>query len=197
MAFRLIQADQNIIDPVQFILEGPEPVDGFNGSNKIPIQFPPRIRSKTKSSNFEIKDNKGFYEPVAIWRGATGTQISIEFKYVVTGGNWGIAKISDTVHDVMGYFYRNVAVQNKEAILPLVTVVMYEIVPKAGNELSKWRIETATVNYSDEIIIKDNLIYPQVTTIALSMVMVTRIIARGEKAKQRLKAPDKALKEWY
>jgi hypothetical protein len=197
MAFRLIQADQRIIDSVQFVMEGPPPVDGFFGGGKIPIQFPPRIKTKTKTGNYQLMDNKGFYEPVAVWRGATGTQITVEFKYVVTGGPWDITKISNAVHDIMGYFYRNVAVQIQETFLPLIKVIMYKIVPKAGNETSRWRVENATVNYSDELIFDDGDIYPQVTTVTLTMVMVTRIVAKSEKAKQKLKAPDKALKEWY
>jgi hypothetical protein len=85
---------------------------------------------------------------------------------------------------------------NKEAQLPLVQVRLYKIAPEV-TEISKWRIESAQVDYSDELIIDGKDIYPQVTTITLTMMMVTQIRELKEKAKQRLKAPKTAKKEWY
>jgi len=207
MAFRLIPADQRIVDSVKLFMDDPappgsSPVDGWPlGSGEIPIQFPPRVKSKNKSGNFQLKDEKGFYEPVAIWKGASGTQISVELKYVVTSNAqsvtpWTISRISDIVHNVMGYFYRNVNSFNKGAQLPLIQVRLYKIIPEVTT-ISKWRIESAQADYSDELIIDGKDIYPQVTTITLTMMMVTQIRPLKEKAKQRLDAPERAKKEWY
>lgn len=197
MAFRLIQADQNILDKIQLFMEDPEPVDGWTtGSGKIELQFPPRIKSKSKSAQYKVEE-KGFYEPVAVWKGATGTKIDVELKYVVTGGKWNIKKISDIEHNIMGYFYRSViTLRSRRALPPLIRVALYKVVPDSPN-ISKWRLENASSSYSEELIIDGNDIYPQVVTISLAMVMVTRIVDVDGRPKVPIDAPDKPLKEWY
>jgi hypothetical protein len=203
MAFRLIQADQNIINSVKLTLEDPEPVDGWPlGSGDIPIQFPPRVKTKSKAGNWHIKADTGSWEPIAVWKGAMGTKITIELKYVVTGGGpaggpWDVDRVSKIIHNIMGYFYRPVAIKGKKVKVPVLKATLYEISPEAS-EICTWRIEDASVAYSDELILDNGKTYPQVSTVTLQCMMITKIKGKKEKTgKNQVEAPDQPKKEWY
>lgn len=162
--------------------------------SEIPIQFPPRVKSKNKTSNWVIKD-KASYEPEAVFKGSDAAKLTVELKYLVTGGAWGISTISKSIHTIMGYFYRTV--QDGKSGAPLVKVILYEICPEKPT-VSTWRLDDANIIYSDEIVHQDGLSYPQLSTATLSLSMLTQIGDTQGGAKQPLSlAADFPKKEWY
>ena len=198
MAFMMIDADQTILNNVKLIMTKPDPIDKWFGTGEIPLQFPPRIRGNSKSMNWIVEDTES-YEPIAKLQGAKETKLNLELVYVVGAGTgWGVQKISQTVHDIMGYFYRSIrAGQGGQA--PLIQIKLYEVAPEVGKK-SNWRINDANITQTDELIIDNGKIYPQVTTVALDMSMVTQIAnEQGKNPKQSgyKKAPLKPKKEWY
>jgi len=163
-------------------------------SSEIPIQFPPRIKSKNKTSNWILED-KASYEPEAVFQGSDATKITLELKYLVTGGKWGIETIAKSVHTIMGYFYRTV--QEGANGAPLVQVILYEICPDKP-EVSTWRLDDASITYSDELVQQNGLVYPQLVTATLSLSMLTKIGDSTGNYKQNLTlAADFPKKEWY
>lgn len=164
-------------------------------STEVPIQFPVRIKSKNKTSNWVIKE-KASYEPEVVFKGADATKITLEIKYLVTGGKWGIETIAKSVHTIMGYFYRTVQEGSQGA--PLVQLILYEVCPDKP-EISTWRMDDASMAYSDELVKQGALVYPQLITATLSLSMLTRI---GDST-GRFKQGNIALaagfpkKEWY
>ena len=207
--FSTIQADQDIINKVQiFIVDssitggGADPINEWPlpSRGRVLLQFPPRIKGNSKQSRWKEEDVTS-YEPVAFWIGSSATKLSIELKYVVTGGDWGVDKIAKTVHTIMGYFYR--PVQGKQKVSPpLIQLILYEIAP-AISKMSTWRMDSASVDQSDELILDLGKTYPQVTTIKMDLQMVTKIGADasdGDSVRQ-LKETDFVSniprKEWY
>ena len=65
-------------------------------SSDIPIQFPPRVKSKNKTSNWVLEDKES-YEPEAVFKGSDATKLTVELKYLVTGGKWNIQTISKSI----------------------------------------------------------------------------------------------------
>jgi len=207
--FEQIEADRNIVDKVQiFIVDnsiaggGADPIDEWPlpSRGRIELQFPPRILSNSKASRWKEEDVTS-YEPIAFWMGSSATKLSIELKYVLTGGPWGADKISKTVHTIMGYFYR--PVQGKQKVAPpLIQLILYETAP-AITKMSTWRLDQASVSHSDELILDLTKAYPQITTIKMDLQMVTKIGADASDAEsvRQLKdtqfVPNVPRKEWY
>jgi hypothetical protein len=204
--FSKIKADTDILNAVSLTMMPPDPIDGFPGGSdpstqvlgkKIPLQFPPRVKTTSKAGNYEEQDSDA-YEPVAVWKGSKGTNMTVELTYVVTGGAWNVAGVSSAVHTVMSYFYRDIVAGQQKAMSPLLQVRMYEVAPFAQGQISTWRVLDASVSYSDEIILDGSKAYHQKATVTMNLMMYTRIFDRNEKAKQDIEsAVQKPLKEWY
>jgi hypothetical protein len=214
--FRTIDADKNIITKVALALGPPDPVDGYpeqaSESAVIPLQFPPRIRGFSKQTNWNETPQR-MYEPVAVFEGSEATEMTLELQYVVTNHSsqttgmmvrWDVESIAKATHTVMAYFYRTVKTGRVgKNFAPVVRVELYEVAPYAGGEISTWRMMNANLEYSDELILQNGKVFPQVTTVTMQLAMLT-MIGFGKKAggpdpvKQEFaNIPKIPLKEWY
>ena len=201
--FKMIPADESILNKVSITFEGTDPISGWTVGKKVDLQFPPRIRGNSKKANWKTQDART-YEPIAIWMGSDATMLDLELQYVVTGGKWNIPKISSIVHNIMGYFYRSVRAQGPGIEPPVVKIQLYEVAPSAGGQISTWRIENCSLDQTDELILDNDKVYPQVTVIKLSLAMITKIGAKNSKGEvkpaQLQKSqvvPLQPAKEWY
>lgn len=190
------------LPPPSYVPPAPSSSLGY----KLPLQFPPRVKSISKAATWN-EINVVSYEPMLLWLGSGATTMSLELIYAVIGassaGGWGIKEVSKTVHAIMGYFYRSVSGGGTGVVPPLVRIKLYEIAPVAGSgagSISTWVIDNASVAYSDEIVEENQLVYPQVATVTMSLKMQSRNAANEEgQAKKQYpqwvaKMPKK---EWY
>jgi hypothetical protein len=203
--FQTIKADRLIKDSVSLVMEPPEPVSGWTtGKGKIELQFPPRIRGNSKKANW-LETDRVSYEPQAVWKGSGPTNLTVELKYVVGAGKgWGVAKISEIVHNIMGYFYRPMQAAGGATNPPIITIKLYEVAPPAGGgpaNLSTWRMNDVSIEQTDELILDNGKVYPQVTTITMNLSMVTKLApspgGRAFQHKKNKKVPLLPAKEWY
>ena len=165
----------------------------FGKPSVVPLQFPPRVKTKSKSGIWKEKYKK-LYEPLVVWMGADATMISLELTYVVMGGKtWNVPTIAKCVHTVMGYFYRGF--QNDQGA-PLVRIRLYEIAPMS-EKMSTWRMKNANVTYSDELVIDGGKTYPQITTITMELAMFTQMKGQQRTFQKVAFAPEFPKKEWY
>lgn len=203
MAFRIIEADTIILNNVKLTMTPPKPIDGWFFDGEIPLQFPPRVKSHSKAMNWRVEDADS-YEPVVFFVGAKETKISMELKYVVgAGADWGVDKISKVVRDIKGYFYRTIRAGD-DGGGPLLEMRLYEIAPEGGfffGRPSTWRMNSVTVTPTDELILDNGMIYPQISTVALDLSMLTQMGNKYGKGPRRQagykNAPVKPKKEWY
>jgi hypothetical protein len=183
----------------------PRPVPGGAGagaSERIPLQFPPKIKGNSKASLWK-KTDQASYEPVVVFLGASETKLSIELKYVVGMMGWTVNSVARAVHMIMGYFYRTVLEGTNGA--PLIKITLYKVAP-AGNQISHWRMDDANVSQSEELILEGTDVYPLVTTVSMNLAMVTQIgdvLSQAQASTMGVKkqaisiAPKYPLKEWY
>ena len=98
----------------------------------------------------------------------------------------------------MAYFYRGVLEGQRGA--PALKLTLYKVAPPTP-AISYWAINDANVAYSNELVLYNGDVYPQVTTITLNLAMVTQvgdILRKPNKVKQQLKIfPKYPRKEWY
>jgi hypothetical protein len=195
----MIGADLTILNNVKLTMTSPPPIDGWFFGGEILLQFPPRVKSHSKAANWRIKDAES-YEPIVFFIGNKETKVSLELKYVVgAGSGWGVDKISKIIHDIKGYFYRGMSAGN-QGTAPLLEMRMYEIAPETGLGRSTWRMNSVVVTPSDELILDKGKIYPQISTIALDLSMLTQISDKQKKASRQTgfgNAQIIPLKEWY
>lgn len=114
------------------------------------FQFPPRIKSDTKSAEWEETRNVS-YEPVALWKGADARTISLEAMYVVTGEkDFSGIEIARIANAAKAYFYRSIEkAVNGGKFGPVVEITS---IYGAVRERSTWRMTDVSVEYADTFV---------------------------------------------
>src|SRR4051812_43998717 len=70
----------------------------------INFQFPPKISSDSRKGQWkEEPPNPNGAEPIAVYQGASSRQISLDWFYIVDGGEWTGASISRECRVLRGY----------------------------------------------------------------------------------------------
>lgn len=160
-------SDIRALQNVQIIIRNE--LNGGNGK-RVRLQFPPRVTSDGKSSNW-MEFDIASYEPLAVWRGSSARSITVEFDYVVDGSSnhehgvvWDIETIASQLRLLKSYFY--VTLDANQATFPLVKLVMYDYAPLSGFDISTWRMKDIKISPSGPII--ENTARASVGNIALS-----------------------------
>ena len=178
-----------------------------SSKGEILFQFPPRILNESKASRWNEQDLYT-YEPLAIYMGADNRQISINFEYVVNGSTWTSKKVSDQVRTLKGmHYFGDVRPKYNDATKVIyIKLHAYEVVPLAGGTPSTWRLLRTSINYSEEMIKTDDLVWPLHTKVTVDLAMLTK--AAYKVATQNngniqyvqnfaVDIPDKVEPEWY
>jgi len=207
MPFTLTKNDQSIIDSVVFeYSKEPPPVSGFgegsDSSNKIEFQFPPKVLSDTKSSNWEHEPFFTF-EPVSIYVGSEPRAIQIQAEYIITNsGGWTVDKVINMTHRAKSYFYRGFKSAGSTNFnkLPVVFLTIYGHA-FGGNPKSSWRVMGINISHGEEIFsdpIGNKLKFPIYTKIIWDLKLITKIGFNQKDAKQDIEGlPLKPLFNWY
>lgn len=163
----------------------------FNVLNKgeIKFQFPPRILSESNNSEWESKDAVAI-EPIKIHRGSGGRKLSMEWEYLATDQSWTAKDVAKELKNLKRYFF-----DFELTKYPVCEISYTEVIP----ELIQFRLMSADITYSPEIVNSGGFYHPIHTKIAVSLELVTRISPGanpgGDKVKQ--KPLKNAEFEWY
>ena len=197
MPFSLTDFDRNLVTAQTMKAVGKVPIDKYNfRGGEIPFQFPPKIKSDTKSANWIEKD-VAEWEPIAIFKGSYARKISLELTYIATGHEadgvtWNTDSISRIVKDLRGILYSRLVAQD----LPMWELKIYNHIPESGR-ISTWRTISVSERPGDTLITIDGITYAFRTDITLELAMVTKI-RKKDKAHQNIaNAPDFPKQLWY
>lgn len=172
MAFELLPFDRSLASSVEIsFADDPSTSNGLPlGDGPVPLQFPPRITSDSKSADWtEIP--KGSWEPQAIWKGAAARRITLELLYIVDGAQFGALEIATITKQFKGYFYR--AIQDGDNKLPIMRLKLYDHI---GEELpGDFRLHSVNITHGDTIIQDGGGVFPLLTKISLEASLTTQI----------------------
>lgn len=171
--FELLPFDRTLTDAVEIVfkIDDNDPVQGLPlGETPLPLQFPPRITSETKSADWN-EIYKGSWEPQAIWKGASARKITLELTYIVDGAQFGTQEIATITKQVKGYFYR--AIPEDSNSIPRMTLKMYNHV---GEELpGDFRLHEVNITHGESIIQDGDGVFPLLTKIIMTASLTTQI----------------------
>jgi hypothetical protein len=126
------QFDQNVTNNVQMTIVG-QPVK---------FQFPPRVTSDTKTSNWKTIWFPS-WEPIKYYWGSEARAITMEAEWMASGSVWTPSAISKQLQDIRAYFYD----AKVGGDYPLVRLKIYDIVPSSA----PFRLMDFGVSYGDAI----------------------------------------------
>ncbi len=163
--------------------------------NYIEFQFPPTIPSDGRKGSWDEGEMRG-YEPIATYKTSGPREFSVNYTYIVDGGEWTTKRISDNIHRIRGYFaqvrnggdQRNLVVQFR----------MWGF----GGDLISCRIKGVDVKHSDTIVVPDGdpkLAYPLRSDVSVEMRLWTKGVGNNaDKPVQDLQGlHDNEPPEWY
>jgi hypothetical protein len=204
MPFNLTEHDSSVLSKVSMAIRGPEPVSGFNGGGQgvlsdnvlIPFQFPPMIKSDSKSGVW-IVENVTQWEPMVIFEGANAKHVTISTTYVVTnhtgnGATWNVSTIAGAIKDMRSVFYSPMTDK-----MPVFSVQFYEHVPIDG-EFATFRAISISESPGDSLITdKDGNIYAFRTDVTMELELVTKGFKDSSPQQQVSNLPDVPSQKWY
>jgi len=208
MPFELTKNDQDLlsISVLRVACGSTDPVSGFTGDTDsvMQFQFPPIIKTDTKSAKWPLLYNVPGYEPQYMYAGAEPRKMSFTTTYVVGGpsggqggGNWTTKKCQREVNNWKAYFY----MQNVGAgdTLPVFYIKMWEYLPQgAGSFSSAWRGMSYNIKHGDTKIKDSEGIFHLITEVSMDLQLVTQIAADDNEMREPYKNLDpKPAQEWY
>lgn len=141
------------------------------GSYYVWFQFPPKMTSDSRKGKWEEGELRG-YEPVSVFSTSGPREMSLQFTYIVAGGEWTSQRISDNVHRLRGYFAQ---VRNSAAARNL--VVRFRLWKLGGSTPISCRIKSIDVKHSDTIVVPNGDVtkaYPLRTDVTLELALWTQ-----------------------
>jgi hypothetical protein len=201
-SFNLAQSDQNLIANTSIALSNVDDVGSHPGV-VIKFQFPPIVKSDSKSLKWKEIMNTVGYEPEYMYEGGKPRKISIEATYIVGGpsGKWGISDVTREIRTWKKYFYFGKFAGGGAAAgkdLPIYRIVWGDFLAPFGQN-SSWRAKDYNVKYSDTWILDGNDSHPLISTITVSMELATQVrVSKSEPPKQdHPNLQQFAPPEWY
>lgn len=190
MTFELAGIDAALANAVQLnFINDPEPVSGFpGGAGLLPLQFPPRIVSDSKSADWQ-EDFKASFEPILTFKGSAARKITIEIIYIVDGQKFTAQTVATLTKKVKGYFYRNLKGSDK---IPIVKMKFYA---HAGQTIpADFRLIDVNIAHGETLIKDKDGTFPLMTKMTITAALTTQ--AQG---RQNLKASlrDTPIGDWY
>jgi hypothetical protein len=192
MAFSLIPYDQTLIDAVKIEFQPtPQPISGYPGASNtqvqagndfggvafdsldLPLQFPPRITSDSKSAIWQEND-KGSFEPLLVFFGSHARKVTIEVVYIADG-NFTTEDIANATKTVKAYFYAGI--QDNDPV-PVVKIVFYNHMDK---ELpADFRLIDVNITHEGAIITDGSGSFPLVTKMTITAALITQVNSSQE-----------------
>lgn len=183
MAFEVGQINRDIISNIQIslasstdIVGGGADIPRVAGDTRIPIQFPPKVTTDSKSANWEKIDVANF-EPIAIFMGAESRKLGIELTYVVTEHSdlnmtWDGETIAQVVRRAKSILYQSVG---SNAFLTIRNLYGTVGNSSEGSSKATFRVMGVAASYSDNVIISGGNPYPFKTTLTFDLENYTSV----------------------
>lgn len=164
------------------------------GGDEIEFQFPPRITSDSKSSNWR-EDSSASYEPTATYLGSTARSIKLSTEYIIYG-EWTGEKINNAIRNLKSNIYlKNADIIKSRA--PYIELEMYGYIPAAGIR-STWRIMDVSVVPSKEIVESGDNWYPLHYVMSISLTLFTLGYGKDDVGHNVIPGlPKRPEPEWY
>lgn len=121
---------------------------------QIQFQFPPRIRSDSKSGEWQETKTLMLSEPIAIFKNGNPRTFSLKWEYLVDGDIWTTERIANICRNLRGYFARTDMKYIKRADIGLYTVY-FKLWLHGDAEKMTCRIENVNITHSETIIIPE------------------------------------------
>lgn len=138
------------------------------GGKRIQFQFPPRITSDGKSSNWK-SIFQASWEPLKIYWGSEARKLSFEAEWIATGsGVFTPQGIAEQMRTVKEYFY---SAQVGRGPYPLVKLKAYEIVPSEA----PFRLMDFSDSLGETLVRSGGAIFPLYSKMTLSLELATNI----------------------
>lgn len=165
---------------------------------KIKFQYPPRLVSDNKTSNWKESKKSLAWEPIAFWESSQARKVTIEITYIVTGGEWSTNNIANITREFKRIHYGNLGGEGNavSTILVMDINLFGSLIGPSGNgDTAKFRVGSTDIKYSDTIVVgrNSNLSWPLKTTITMSGWLVTRV---GEK-QNLINVKAQPIPEWF
>jgi hypothetical protein len=174
MPFNLLEVDREMLNHITLSL----------GGKKVDFQFPPMIKSDSKGFNFEEMDMMNI-EPLAIFRGSRVREVQLDWSYIITGGEWDLDKVADTVKAIRGFFYLTAtdvwqSRSGSGAVDVSVVVIKlkaYDIIGggrSAGNQIATFRADAVNISHKPPLIRgRGSSVYPLRTDVSMKLKLWT------------------------
>lgn len=115
---------------------------------EVKLQFAPKVVSDSRKGNWDEKDIFGGFEPLAIYRGSSGRNITLQITYINDGDKWNCSTIRQQVNLIRGYFMRAAGASMQGDAL----VVKLSLWCIGGNDLMTFRMRSCDVKYSETMV---------------------------------------------
>jgi hypothetical protein len=145
---------------------------------RIPFQFPPKILSDNKGSNWQEQDVAN-YEPFALYMGGSARTFTIQWSYIITDTEpgstmgvetgWDVTRIATAVKSVRSYFYQSMMNIGPFGAAMILGIQMYDIIgiPNDTANATTFRADGLDVAHSETLIKQNDDIYPLRTDLSL------------------------------
>lgn len=200
MAFKLTNADENILAFINITIDGDGKTDPITLSQgEANLQFPPVILKDSKSADW-MEIPSGSFEPFKYYVQSKSRQISLQFQWV-TGGQFPPDVVHKITSRIKAYFY-GAYFGGKKNRYPIVKILnFYELI----DDDTAWRMMNVDIKRSKEMV---NIIkagsskwYPLHTTLTMNLESATQLVdpedSKGTPIFDFPNLPLKPTLEWY
>jgi len=166
------------------------------GPNRIEFQFPPRVKSDSRTGEWTAvavdggkTNNAQMEEPLFTYQGGNPRKIQMEWDYLVTDGEinafnqgglaWTVDRITRNLTTLRRYAAnvdQNVK-QNAVFDQLLIKLILYDI---GGRESMSYRSDGVTISYDDGLFIGNDRTFPLKTTVAMTLYSWPIVGAQGK-----------------
>lgn len=156
------------------------------GPNQIEFQFPPRVKSDSRTGEWTAlapsggkSNNAGLEEPAFTYQGGNPRKIQMEWDYLVTddrinefnqgGLAWTVDRITRNLTKLRRYAANVNAINNNGANVfdqLVIKLVLYDI---GGRESMSYRSEGAVISYDEGLFVGSDKTFPLKSTVAMTL----------------------------
>lgn len=163
----LVPFDERLTRAALLRISVVDATSNFGASFEVPFQFPPRVLTDGKVTNWHSVDAKS-YEPIKIFMGAESRRFTLSFEYVATGsGDFTAFNIANILRGIKAYAYDEAGNKSKARVR------VYNIIGET--EPAPCRIMSISISHGEEIVENNGGIFPLHTQVSIDLELSTQI----------------------
>lgn len=142
-------SDSDALTGAYIAFSNPEP----NGDKlRVKLQFAPKVTADNRRGNWDEREIRGV-EPLAIYRGSSSRNITLQLTYINDGDQWNCSTIREQVNLIRGYFMRAAGPSLQQDIL----IVYLRLWCIGGESIMTFRMRSCDVKYSETMVTDTNV----------------------------------------